>query len=174
MVNKLLFGYFTPNCTGIWHLNVESTDGQTCRCLSVTRRWLRQWLRQFELQWRHLMPRLSMRVSVLRCACVAVLSGNMSVSVLLCALWARLVFLPLICVMCWTDWHIVVWNCASFSFLQADSFSHCQEILYLLWKTKFRYRVHSSPPLASIQSRASPFHVAVSCFRKIHFNIILT
>jgi hypothetical protein len=60
--------------------------------------------------------------------------------------------------------------------LEANSLtvhSTSQEIHRLLLNTKVYYRVHNSPPPASILSQMNPIHILQPSFPKALFNIIL-
>jgi hypothetical protein len=47
-----------------------------------------------------------------------------------------------------------------------------QEFPKMLWNPKVHYRVHKSPPLASILSEFNPVEAISSYLSKIYFNII--
>jgi hypothetical protein len=48
-----------------------------------------------------------------------------------------------------------------------------REITGVLWHPKVHYRVHRGPLVVPILSQMNPFDTLLSCFSKIHFNIIL-
>jgi hypothetical protein len=56
---------------------------------------------------------------------------------------------------------------------EANSHSASQEIHHLLWKLKFHYCVHKSPPLSPTLCHMNPVHHPLSYFFNIHLNIIL-
>jgi hypothetical protein len=56
---------------------------------------------------------------------------------------------------------------------EASRFSASQEILCLLWNSKFQYRAHKSPPPGAIISQTNPVHAPTSHFLNINLNIIL-
>jgi hypothetical protein len=58
------------------------------------------------------------------------------------------------------------------SFSEGDSFSGTQEILRIVCHRKVHYHVHNSTPLVSTPSKINPINALLSCFYKIHFNII--
>jgi hypothetical protein len=55
---------------------------------------------------------------------------------------------------------------------EAANCAATQEFLSILWKPKFHYRVHNSPPLVPIMSQIDPGHTIASHLCKIYFNIV--
>lgn len=55
---------------------------------------------------------------------------------------------------------------------EANIRSAAQEILRLLWNTKFLYRIHNSQPLLLILSQIYPVQICIPNFLKTHLNTI--
>lgn len=49
-----------------------------------------------------------------------------------------------------------------------------RNFMKLLCKEKFHYRVHKAPLMVSILIQLNSIYTFISCFRRIHFNIIIT
>jgi hypothetical protein len=47
------------------------------------------------------------------------------------------------------------------------------QMFRLLWKPKFCYCVYKRPQMVPVLSQMNPLHTTETCFRKIHFKIIL-
>jgi hypothetical protein len=49
-----------------------------------------------------------------------------------------------------------------------------QEKLEILWNPKVHYALQNSLILVPVHSQINPLHTVLSCFSKIHFNIIIS